>query len=37
MRARLPRGRYRVEVRAIDRRGNQEPLRRPNVIRVRVR
>jgi hypothetical protein len=36
-RARLPRGRYRVQVRAVDRRGNQEPLRRSNVIRVRVR
>jgi hypothetical protein len=37
LKARLPRGRYRVQVRAIDRRGNQEPLRRPNVIRIRIR
>jgi hypothetical protein len=37
LRARLPRGRYRVQVRAVDRRGNMEPLAKRNVKRVRVR
>jgi hypothetical protein len=33
----LPRGRYRLQVRAVDRRGNMEPLAKRNVVRVRVR
>lgn len=37
LRARLPRGRYRVTVRAVDRRGNREAPRRLNVLPVRVR
>jgi hypothetical protein len=37
LKARLPRGRYRMQVRAIDRRGNLEALKKRNVIRVRVR
>jgi hypothetical protein len=37
LKARLPRGRYRVQVRAVDRRGNMEPLVKHNVVRVRVR
>jgi hypothetical protein len=37
LRARLPRGRYRVQVRGIDRRGNKETPGRRNVVRVRVR
>jgi hypothetical protein len=35
--ARLARGRYRVQVRGIDRRGNKETPGRANVMRVRVR
>jgi hypothetical protein len=35
--ARLPRGRYRVQVRAVDRRGNLETLKRRNTVRLRVR
>jgi hypothetical protein len=34
---RLPRGRYRVQVRGVDRRGNKETPGRRNVVRVRVR
>jgi hypothetical protein len=37
LKARLPRGHYRVQVRAVDRRGNMEPYKRRNVVRVRVR
>jgi hypothetical protein len=37
LKARLPRGRYRVQVRAVDRRGNMEALKKRNVVRVRVR
>jgi hypothetical protein len=37
LKARLPRGRYRVQVRAVDRRGNIEGLKKRNVVRVRVR
>jgi hypothetical protein len=36
LKARLPRGRYRVTVRAVDRRGNREAPRRQNVVPVRV-
>jgi hypothetical protein len=37
LKAKLPRGRYRVQVRAVDRRGNLEALRSRNVVRLRVR
>jgi hypothetical protein len=37
LKARLPRGRYRVQVRAVDRRGNMEALVKRNVVRVRIR
>jgi hypothetical protein len=37
LRARLPRGRYRVQVRAVDRRGNKETPGRANIVRVTVR
>jgi hypothetical protein len=37
LKGRLPRGRYRMQVRAIDRRGNLETLKKRNVVRVRVR
>jgi hypothetical protein len=37
LKARLPRGRYRMQVLAIDRRGNLETLKKRNVVRVRVR
>jgi hypothetical protein len=37
LRAHLPRGRYRMQVRAVDRLGNKEALGRANVVRVRVR
>ena len=37
LKVRLPRGHYRVQVRAIDRRGNKETPGRANVVRVRVR
>jgi hypothetical protein len=37
LKARLPRGRYRVQVRAVDRNGNKETPGRGNIIRARVR
>jgi hypothetical protein len=37
LRARLPRGRYRMRVRAVDRRGNYERARRSNTVHFRVR
>jgi hypothetical protein len=37
LRARLPRGRYRVQARAVDLRGNMETPGRVDVVRVRVR
>ncbi len=37
LRRRLPRGRYRVQVRGVDRRGNKETPGRRNVVRVNVR
>jgi hypothetical protein len=37
LRVRLPRGRYRVQARAVDRRANKETPGRANVVRVRVR
>jgi hypothetical protein len=37
LKTRLPRGRYRMQVRAIDRRGNREALKKRNTVRVRVR
>ena len=37
LKARLPRGRYRMRVRAVDRRGNLELPRRYNTVRIRVR
>jgi hypothetical protein len=36
LKARLPRGRYRVQARGVDRRGNKETPGRRNVMRVRV-
>jgi hypothetical protein len=37
LKTRLPRGRYRIRVRALDRRGNLELPRRLNTARFRVR
>jgi hypothetical protein len=37
LKARLPRGRYRMRIRAVDRRGNLELPRRYNTVRFRVR
>jgi hypothetical protein len=37
LKTRLPRGRYRMRVRALDRRGNLELPRRYNTVRFRVR
>jgi hypothetical protein len=37
MRVHLPRGRYRLYARAVDRKGNKERPKRSNYVRFRVR